>query len=558
MTDSLVKRMFLGELPPELVLPYPRLPADRREFMDMFRQSLARFAALKIDSRDIDKQHRIPREVLDGLAELGLFGIRIPETWGGLDLDMTQYVRIGADLAALDGAVAIMSGGHSTIGIKALLLYGDEEQKARYLPRLATGELLSAFALSETGAGSDAQSLRCTARRQPDGSWVLNGEKLWITNGGFADLLTVFARTPDVPRADGKPSISCFLVERAHGFRSGPEEDKLGITGSSTTPIQFEDVRVPAENLVGTPGDGFRIALHVLNAGRTGLAGGCLGAARFLLHEMAGYVAQRQQFGRPIGEFELIREKLARSALDVHALQCMTFLTTGRIDAGAQDVALESALCKVFGTETLWMVVNDAIQCAGGNGFTTDYPYERMMRDARVNMIFEGTNEILRLMVAGTGLAEPGKRLAAGIAPAEAYGRRTAGAEAPELLPVPSALRAEALALSMGVTDLAVTSVEALRRHGTAIRDRQLVLAALADQALVLYAQCAVLSRAASAAEEGGEAAADELLLARAACRRLARRARAAVASLRDNDDDLLLQSADLVRRAGGLPGEMI
>jgi acyl-CoA dehydrogenase family protein 9 len=308
MTDSLVKRLFVGELPPELVLPYPRLAAERREFMDMFRQSLARFAALKIDSRDIDKRHRIPAEVLDGLAELGLFGIRIPEKWGGLDLDMTQYVRIGADLAALDGAVAIMSGGHSTIGIKALLLYGTEEQQARYLPRLATGELKAAFALSETGAGSDAQSLRCTARRQPDGSWLLNGEKLWITNGGFADLLTVFARTPDVPRADGKPSISCFLVERVHGFRSGPEEDKLGICGSSTTPIVFEDVRVPAGNLVGPAGDGFRIALHVLNAGRTGLSGGCLGAARFLLHEMAAWVAQRQQFGRPIGEFELIRE----------------------------------------------------------------------------------------------------------------------------------------------------------------------------------------------------------------------------------------------------------
>jgi acyl-CoA dehydrogenase family member 9 len=225
MSDSLVKSLFLGELPRELILPFPRLADDKREFMDMFRQSLARFAALKIDSRAIDKQHRIPAEVLDGLAELGLFGIRIPEAWGGLDLDMTQYVRVGADLAALDGAVAIMSGGHSTIGVKALLLYGTQEQKDRYLPRLATGELKAAFALSEPGAGSDAQSLRCTAKRAPDGSWILNGEKLWITNGGFADLLTVFARTPDAPRADGRPGISCFLVERAHGFRSGPEED---------------------------------------------------------------------------------------------------------------------------------------------------------------------------------------------------------------------------------------------------------------------------------------------------------------------------------------------
>ena len=165
MSDSLVKRLFLGELPRELILPFPQLDPERREFMDMFRQSLARFAALKIDSRAIDKGHRIPPDVLDGLAELGLFGIRVPEEHGGLGLDMTQYVRIGADLAVLDGAVAIMSGGHSTIGIKALLLYGSAEQQARYLPRLATGELKAGFALSETGAGSDAQSLRCTAHR---------------------------------------------------------------------------------------------------------------------------------------------------------------------------------------------------------------------------------------------------------------------------------------------------------------------------------------------------------------------------------------------------------
>lgn len=558
-SDSLVKHLFLGELPPALVLPYPALAPDAREFLDMFRQSLARFAALKIDSREIDRQHRIPQEVMDGLAELGLFGVRIAEAHGGLDLNMTQYVRLGADLSVLDGAVAILSGGHSTIGIKALQLYGTPGQQARWLPRLATGELKAGFALSEAGAGSDAQSLRCTARRQPDGSYVIDGDKLWITNGGFADLLTVFVRTPDHPRADGRPSISCFVVERAQGFRSGPEEDKLGIRGSSTTPILFEGVRVPADQLLGTPGDGFRIALHVLNAGRTSLAGGCLGEARFLLQEAVHYTAQREQFGRPIGDFELIREKLARSALDTHALECMTYLTTGRIDAGAQDVALESALCKVFGTETLWMVVNDAIQCAGGNGFTTDYPYERMLRDARVNMIFEGTNEILRLMVASAGLAEPGRRLTAGIEPRGAFGRRTSGAEAPELLAVPAALQSEALALSMGATDLAVSSVEALRRHGRELKDRQLVLARLADQALALYAQCAVLSRATAVhAARGAEGAADELLLARATCRRQAARARAAVDSLRDNEDDLQLQVADLARRAGGLPGDMV
>jgi len=560
MSDSFLKSLFLGELHTELLFPYPRLQAEQRELVDMFRDSLSRFAAGAIDSRAIDRDHAIPRAVIDGLAELGLFGMRVPEDFGGLGLDLTSYVRIGCDLSMLDGAVAILSGGHSTIGIKALLLFGNADQKARYLPRLASGELLAAFALSEPGAGSDAQALRTTATRTSDGRhYILNGEKLWITNGGLADLVTVFARTPDHPRADGRPSISCFLVERAHGFTSGPEEDKLGIKGSSTVPLLFDNVKVPAENLVGEPGQGFKLALEVLNTGRTGLAGGCIGSSRFLLAQMVEYTGQRQQFGRPIAEFELIREKLGRAAQDIHALECMTFLTTGLADRGHDDLALEAAACKIFGTEVLWRTVNDAMQCAGGNGFTTDYPYERMLRDARVNMIFEGTNEILRLMIAGTGIAEPGRRLAAG-GPAAAtgdFGKRARGAEAPDPPEVPAPLRSEALSLSLGTADLVQSVTAALTRHGPGLKDRQLVLAALADQAIALYGQAAVLSRAADVvASRGEEAAADELLLARGACRRLSAQARAAVAGLRDNDQDLLLGAADLVRRHAGLPGD--
>jgi acyl-CoA dehydrogenase family protein 9 len=557
---SVLKRLFLGELPEDLIRPYPSLDAEQAELVEMFRDSLRRYASQHIDSHAIDKAHAIPDEIFTGLAELGLFGMRIPEEHGGLDLNMTQYVRIGAELAVVDGAVATVSGGHSTLGIKALLMYGNDEQKARYFPRLATGEMRAAFALSEAGAGSDAQSLRTTATRAPDGDgYVINGEKLWITNGGFAELVTVFARTPDHPREDGRPSISCFLVERAHGFVPGPEEEKMGITGSSTVPLLFEDVRVPAENLVGEPGDGFHMALEILNGGRTGLAGGCLGASRFLIAEATRYAEERQQFGHPLADFELIRKKLARVALDTHALDCMTYLTTGLVDAGRPDVALESAACKVFGTETLWATVNDAMQCAGGNGFTTDYPYERMLRDARVNMIFEGTNEILRLMIAGQGLSEPGRRLAAGVEPGEGYGRVVSGAEAPVPMEVPSALQSESLALSMGVADLAQSSAAALRAHGKDIARRQLVLEKLADQAIAVYAQAAVLSRACTVVDERGEDdAADELLLARGSCRRLSARARSAVSSLRDNEDELLMETAALVRRHGGLPGERV
>ncbi len=562
-SSSIVSSLFLGKLEGPALEPYPFLDAERAELLSMFRDAFGRFAADRIDPEAIDKAHAVSPEILDGLAELGLFGMRIPEEYGGLDLDATQYCRVGMDLAAADGATAILSGGHSTIGIKALLLAGTDEQKRKYLPRLATGELKACFALSEPDAGSDAQSLKCTAKLSEDGtSYVVNGNKLWITNGGIADLVTLFVRTPDHVREDGRPSISCLLVERGMGYEVGKEEDKLGIRGSSTVPLVFEDVVVPVENLVGEPGDGFRLALEILNTGRTGLASGCLGASRYLVQETAAYTSERQQFGRPIADFQLIQEKLARMAQDTHALECMVFLTTGLADRHGVDLPLESALCKVFGTEVLWSVVNDAVQCAGGNGFTTDYPFERMLRDARVNMIFEGTNEILRIMVATTGLRGPGKALADG-APGrdDPYGRILDGSEAPDPLPVPDALRAESLALSMAVAELAVSSAKALREHGKALRGEQLVCAVLADQALAAYGQLAVLSRAAALHEQGAatvgeERLEQELLLAQGAARRLARRGRRAADSLRDNDHPILLKTAGLVTRLGGMPGE--
>lgn len=561
--QSPVEAMFLGQLDAASLTPYPFLDPEAAELLAMFRDAFHRFAKDHIDAEAIDQAHAVPTEVLDGLSELGLFGMRIPEDYGGLDLNATQYCRVGMDLSAVDGATAILSGGHSTIGIKALLLAGTDEQKAKYLPRLATGELKAAFALSEPDAGSDAQSLKCTATLSEDKqSYVVNGNKLWITNGGIADLVTLFVRTPDHARDDGRPSISCLLVERSMGYETGREEEKLGIRGSSTVPLVFEDVVVPAENLVGVPGDGFRLALEILNTGRTGLAGGCLGASRYLLAETVKYTAERQQFGRPIGEFQLIQEKLGRMAQAIHALECMVFFTTGLADRHGIDLPLESALCKIYGTETLWSVVNDAVQCAGGNGFTTDYPFERMLRDARVNMIFEGTNEILRIMVATSGLRGPSKALAGGVPGRDdPYGRLLDGAEAPDPMPVPDALRAEALGLSMAVSELAVSAGKAVREHGKAIRQEQLVAAALTDQALAAYGQAAVLARAATLAEQGAavvgeERLEQELLLAQGACRRLARAGRRASESLRDNDHPILLKTAGLVARLGGMPGE--
>ncbi len=553
--SSLVKPLFLGQLRSEALVPYPTMSADDAELLAMVQDNVAKFAADHIDPAAIDQAHAIPQEVLDGLAELGLFGVAVPEEYDGLGMTNTQYVKLCETLATLDGAVPIMSGGHSTIGIKAIQLFGTDAQKARYMPRLASGELKAAFALSEAGAGSDAQALRCTATRDGD-DWLLNGNKLWITNGGFADVFTVFARTPDEERDDGRISITCFFVERSAGIVSEKEEEKLGIRGSSTVPLLFENVRVPADAVIGDVGKGFKIAMHVLNAGRTGLSANCLGSSKVLIEEMAKYTNERQQFGLPISKFELIQQKLGRCAQDVHALECMVYLTTGLVDRGHKDIALEAALCKIFGTETLWSVVNDAVQCAGGNGFTTDYPYERMLRDARVNMIFEGTNEILRLMVAKTGLGELGAALA-GSTTGDALDKLVRGSEAPDPIEVPAALQRDALGLSMGIATLAQTSAAALAEHGKDVGAKQLVMAALADQVLALYAQMAVLSRAKLVVEaKGEEGAAAELLLARGACRRMAARAKAAADSLRDPDVGLLLETAAAVSDSERVPTE--
>lgn len=553
--SSLVKPLFLGQLRSETLVPYPTMDAEDAELLAMVADNLAKFAADHIDSEAIDKAHAIPDEVLEGFAELGLFGVSIPEEYDGMGMTNTQYVKVCEQLATFDGAVPIMSGGHSTIGVKAIQLFGTDEQKAHYLPKLASGELKAAFALSEAGAGSDAQALRCTATRDGD-DWVLNGNKLWITNGGFADVFTVFARTPEFEREDGRPSITCFFVERSAGIVSEKEEEKLGIRGSSTVPLLFEDVRVPNSAVVGEVGKGFKIAMHVLNAGRTGLAANCVGSSKVLIEEMAKYTNERQQFGVPIGRFEMVQQKLARCAQDVHALECMVYLTTGLVDRGHKDIALEAALCKIFGTETLWAVVNDAVQCAGGNGFTTDYPYERMLRDARVNMIFEGTNEILRLMVAKTGLGELGHALKSSETGDE-LDKLVRGVEAPDPLEVPAPLQRDALGLSMGVATLAQSAAKALAEHGADLGKRQLVLGALTDQVLALYAQMAVLSRAKLVVEQKGEdGAARELLLARGACRRMAARAKAAADSLRDPDVGLLLETAAAVSDSEKMPTE--
>jgi acyl-CoA dehydrogenase family member 9 len=516
MSDaSFMKSIFHGVIEQDLVFPYPEMKADERESLSLMIDNVQKFCETRVDAAAIDRAHAIPEEVLAGMKELGLFGLSIPEEHGGLGLGATAYARVVQEIAAHDASLAVTVGAHQSIGCKALVLFGTEAQKRKYLPRLASGELVAAFALTEPGAGSDAASITTRAELSPDGEhYLLSGSKIWITNGGFADVFTVFARTTD---PDAKPRITALLVERAHGVTSGPEEDKLGIRGSSTTEISFDEARVPSSHVIGEAGRGFKVAMEVLNSGRLGLAAGCVGASRRLVDLATARVQERQAFGRPIGEFGMIKEKIARMVCETYALESMTYLTTALVDRGGVDYSVESAICKVFGSETLWMVANETLQIAAGIGYMAEYPYERMMRDARIHMIFEGTNEILRAFIALAGMQGPGRQLAEvaramrepikGFGPLSEYviqrARSVIGRE--RLTRAHPVLAAEAVLFERHTAGLASAVERVLRKHGAEIAEKQFVQKRVAEAAIDLYALAATISRTTRAVEARGE-----------------------------------------------------
>jgi alkylation response protein AidB-like acyl-CoA dehydrogenase len=437
----------------------------------------------------------------------------------------TAYSRVIQELGRFDGSTAVTVGAHSSIGMRGLLLFGTEEQRARYLPRLASGELVAAFCLTEPGAGSDAAGIKTTAVRDGD-SWILNGEKIWITNGGIADFFTVFAKTS----LDGRGHITAFVVTRdMPGVTTGPHEDKMGIRASSTTTVAFQDVRVPADHVLGEVGKGFKVAMKILNAGRTGLGGGSVGGMKKLIELSAAHARERVQFGRPIATFETIRNKIGQMVVDCYAAESVVNLVAGLVDRGYEDVAVEAAISKVLATEALWRTADEALQIAGGVGYMRELPYERALRDCRVNRIFEGTNEILRLFIALAAvndvadelkdvaqsmrgvLADPIK----GFGVLSEYARRRAslatglgGAKGRFTLHVPP-LAEQATQFEDRARALALAVDRLLRRHGKKIVEEQLACRGLADAMIDLFAVAAVLARVSTRIEDHGEAAAE-------------------------------------------------
>jgi acyl-CoA dehydrogenase family protein 9 len=567
--ESFMKAVFHGVIEESVVFPYPEPGQTEVDNLNAMLDTVRRFFGANVDSAKIDRDHAIGDSVIQGLKDLGLFGLLIPEEYGGIGLSVTGYARVVQEVAALDSSIAVTLGAHQSIGLKGLLLFGTTEQKKKYLPRLATGETIAAFALTEPGAGSDAAAIQ--TRAEPTaGGYILNGSKIWITNGGYADLFTVFARTS--PADEGaKPRITAFLVARSQGVKNGPNEHKLGIRGSSTTEVYFEDVYVPTSNVLGEPGRGFKVAMEVLNSGRIGLASGCVGACKRLIKMAVDRVQERKAFGRSIGEFGLIKDKIAAMMADTFALESMTYMTTGLVDKAVTDYSVESAICKVYGSETLWKVVNETLQIAAGIGYMQEYPYERLLRDSRINLIFEGTNEILRCFIALSGMQGPGRELVevarAMREPIKGFGllsdfairkaRTALGRE--RMTAAHSLLNREGLVFEEYTAELAKNVDKALRKHGKTIAEMQFTQKRVADIAIDLYAIASVIARTTKAIQRRGvEGARREIDLTTIFVASAERRLQAATAAFEKNDDELRKAVASKTYADGGYPFDVI
>ena len=570
-TASFVQSLCMGEVEEEIIVPFPEMKKGEKEILEQVLSSVrSLLAPREKDFREWDRKGEMPPAFIEELKSFGLFGLVIPEEYGGLGLGSAAYSRVLQEIARYDGSVALTVGAHSSIGMRGLLLFGTPEQKRRWLPRLATGEMIAAFCLTEPGAGSDAASIKTTAVR--DGNdWVLNGEKLWITNGGIASFFTVFARTPG---GDGKAHMTAFVVTRdLKGVSSGPHEDKMGIRASSTTTVLLEDVRVPADHVLGEFGKGFKAAMRILNAGRTGLGGGCVGGMKRLISLASKQATERRQFDRPIAEFGLVKQKIGEMVVDAYASEAVVSMVAGLSDQGYEDYAVEAAISKVFATEALWRTTDEALQVAGGNGYMREFPYERAMRDARINRIFEGTNEILRLFIALTAMNDVGaqlKELASSMKAALSdpikgfgvlsdYARKQASirtglvGEKRGFTLLHPAVKEQAAIVEQATRDLAAAADRILRKHGAKIVGKQFATRRLADIIIDLFVLSCVLSRVNQAIEDKGvESAAREVEILKIFAGRARRRMRGNIAKIDDNDDEMVKSLADHAFAAEG------
>lgn len=574
LNASAAKSLFLGEIVEENLFPFPSLDAEEAETVRIILESIDKFMSGRQEEfRSFDEAGAQPEEYIQSLKELGLFGLVIPEEFGGLGLSNSAYSRVLQQTSRYDASTSLTIGAHSSIGIKGLLLFGTDEQKKRYLPKLASGDLIGAFCLTEPGSGSDAASISTHAQRQDDGSWLLSGEKIWITNGPLAGFYTVFARTDNE-----KGKISAFIVEREwEGVSVGKKEDKLGIRASATSSVMFDNVRVPQENLLGEEGKGFKVAMNILNNGRTGLGGGCIGGMKTSIALASRYATERKQFGQSISEFGLIKQKVGQMTIDCFATESAVSLLGYYIDSGVKDFSVEAAICKVFATESMWKTANEALQIAGGNGFMKDYPYEMIIRDSRINMIYEGTNEILRLYIGLSGLKQVGDYLqdlsesVTGIFnhPIKGFGvmseyasrrlTRLTSLGRDKVDFIPPALTDAALIFEHYTLALERAAETILRRHGKKVIEKQFAMSRIANVVIDLFVGLAVLSRVSKMIEQrGSEACEHEIAIANTFSQQAKRRMNQNLRRIEKNEDEEVKSIANHIFDSGSFGWDVL
>jgi acyl-CoA dehydrogenase family member 9 len=559
------KGLFFGHFNSSLLFPYPVLPPEEQATVDRAVAEVLSFADEHIDDAAIDRNADIPRDVIDGLARLGVLGMTAPKEVGGRGFSQVGYCKVIEVIGGHSASTAVFVNAHHSIGIRALLLFGTPEQKRRWLPDLVNGKKLSAFALTEPEAGSDAANVRTTATPSADGkTYVLNGEKRYITNGGLADVLTVMARTP-VPGSD-ETKVTAFLVTPdLPGFQvTEARMDKCGIRGTATARLAFRDMPVPAENVLGQVNKGLRIALTVLDFGRTTFGASCTGAATTCLAAMIKHANSRVQFKQTLGEFELVKKKIAYAAAHAFAMEATVAECASFIDRGFEDFMLETAMLKVWSSDALWTIVNDTLQIYGGQGYFTTEPIERWMRDARINQIGEGANDVLRAFIALVGMRAVGEQFKGVLnsfqhlkdQPLKELGNlwRFGSSQVWNLVSVPdvpvrsASLQAAARRLGRRVRDFGTAVQKVLVQYREGVLERQYVQERIADAACELYAASCTLSRMDHLLTYGNGHAGDverDLSAGRYYLRLSSRRVRQCLAALADNDDDLTTETAD-------------
>ena len=408
---SFMQSLCVGKIEEDLIFPYPKMKKEEQATMQTLAETLKQWlGGREHDFKKWDIDGKMPPEFLQEMREMGLFGLIIPEEFGGFGFSAQAYSRAIQELSKYDGSIAITAGCHSSIGMRGLYLYGSDEQKKKFYPKLATGEMIAAFCLTEANAGSDAAAIRTKAVSDGKDGWLISGEKIWITNGGIADFFTVFAKMDGGSEKDGK--VTAFIVTRdMKGLGTGPKEDKMGIRASSTVTVTLDQVRVGPEHVLGEVGKGFKVAMNILNSGRTGLGGGSVGGMKRMIALATTQSKTRKQFDQPLSSYGLMKQKVGRMMVNCYVSESIVNMVAGLVDRKFKDFAVEAAISKVFATESLWDTVDEALQIAGGMGFMREAPYEKAMRDCRINRIFEGTNEILRLFIALSAMHEVGAEL---------------------------------------------------------------------------------------------------------------------------------------------------